>query len=58
MMLLATFIPRVYEDELVRHKDKLRALRIKVGKSLMIGQCNHMVRGTSIGDKFKDKQVC
>ncbi|XP_065175836.1 uncharacterized protein LOC135805678 [Sycon ciliatum] len=46
-----------YEVQLVEFVQKLRALNLKAGKSLIVGAANHLIKGTELADLFKDKQV-
>ena len=50
-------LPMRYEVQLVEFVQKLRALNLKAGKSLIVGAANHLIKGTELADLFKDKQV-
>ena len=52
-----TRIPRRYELQLVEFVQKLRLLKLKAGKSLLLGAANFLLKGTSLADQFKDKEV-
>ena len=52
-----TRIPHRYELQLVEFVQKLRLLKLKAGKSLLVGAANHLIQGTSIANDFKDQQV-
>ena len=50
-------IPYRYELELAKYVQTLRALKLKAGKSLMIGAANFLIRETSYAELFKSKEV-
>ena len=50
-------LPMRYEVQLVEFVQKLRALNLKAGKSLIVGAANHLIKGTELADLFKDKHV-
>ena len=52
-----TRIPRRYELALVEFVQKLRFLKLKAGKSILVGAANFLIRGTDLELAFKDRQV-
>lgn len=36
---------------------KLRVLKLKAGKSLILGAANHLIRGTDLAAEFQDNKV-
>ena len=52
-----TLIPRQYELALVELVQKLRKLKLKAGKSLLVGAAKFLKRGTDWERAFKDQQV-
>ena len=53
----ATAIPRRYELQLVQYVQTLRALKLKAGKTLLVGAANYLIRDTDIADRFKHREV-
>ena len=54
---LSSAIPCCYELQLAQYIQMLRGLKLKAGKTLIIGAANYLIRGTDIADKFVHKEV-